>query len=88
MSALIGYDSGRIKRIGVILPQGKVGRQNRAPSRRECSQRQREMPSLVRGRADEPAQIGPIKQPHLHPSRWLPGRQADLTLKQRFCATR
>ena len=27
---LVGNDSGRIKRIGVILPQGKIGRQSRA----------------------------------------------------------
>ena len=83
---LVGYDRGRIERIGVILPQGKMSRQSRPPSRRKRSQRQREMPTLVRGRADEPAQIGPIKQPHLHPSRGLPGRQPHPTFKERFCA--
>ena len=35
----VGYDRGRIKRIGIILPQGKMSRQGRAPSRRERSQR-------------------------------------------------
>ena len=70
----ICFHSGRIERMGVMLPQRKVSRQSRAPRRRECWQRQRKMPGLVRGRTDEPTQVGPIKQPHLHPSRWLPRR--------------
>ena len=49
-------------------------------------QRQRKMPGLVCGRADEPAQIGPIKQPHLHAGRGLPGRQAHPTFKEGFRA--
>ena len=69
---LIGNDGRRIERIGIILPQRKVSRQSRAPVRRERSQRQRKMPTLVRGGADESAQISQIKQPHLHPNGWLP----------------
>ena len=47
------------------IAECKIGRQSCTSYRRECLQRQREMPSLVRGRADEPAQVGQIEQPHL-----------------------
>ena len=81
---LIGNDGGRIERVGVILPQCKAIWQGTA--RRKCLQRQRKIPSLVRGCADELAHISQIKQPHLHSSRRPPGRQAHPTFKERGCS--
>jgi len=52
----------------------------------ERLQRQRKKTGFVRGRADEPAQIGQIKQPHLNANGWLPRRQAHSALKQRLRA--
>ena len=81
---MIGNDGGGIERVGVILPKGKIGRQHRTPCRRERLQRQREMPGFVRGRADEPTQVGQIEQPHLRVGDGFARLQPYPTLKQRL----
>ena len=77
---LIGYDGGRIERIGVVLSEGEALRQRRPG--RSGWQRQGEMAGFVGGGADGLVQVGQVKQPHLRVGDRLSRLQPHLAFKQ------